>query len=260
MPSEIALNSPAAAPVAAAASKSSTKTVARLVIGMDILLIIVSVILGLMKTGNPSRYFGEGRFTMAFSCGQLLAVAYFAFRVYLARRSAMPSAALFTPRIVWLLMASGFVFLMFDEAFELHEKLDHVIHKMMHMRTNDWSDRIDDALIGVYGLIGLGVMWLNRRELLLFRKVMMWPLVAGFICLFLCVVCDSMSNGNNFLVWLTGDLPTAQKLNAWLSVGDGAFTQLGEGFFVVGYFAAWREALRLKAAGSTGVATATAAS
>jgi len=55
-------------------------------------------------------------------------------------------------------------------------------------------------------------------------------------------VCDTISNDEHFLVWLFGDTATARRLNRWFAVGDGAFTLLAEGFFLVGFYLSYRAA------------------
>gem|GEM_PF-2196821 len=216
-------------------------SISRMVI-FQAVIIIFTTCLGLYKTGNPSRYFGEGRFTMGISCAQLLAVAWFAWCIYRCRRAATGGLGLFSPHLVWLLVASGFVFLTLDEGFELHEKLDRLIHAwVIHAKANPWTDRIDDALIAIYGLVGMGVMWKFRKEVLLLRRSLLLPLILGFVSLFVSVGCDALSNGDELLHWMTGDLALAKVLNGWLSVGDGAFTLLAEGLFINAFYNGWKQ-------------------
>ena len=48
---------------------------------------------------------------------------------------------------VWGLIAGGFVFLAVDEALQIHERLDFVIHKALNIRETALTDRLDDAII-----------------------------------------------------------------------------------------------------------------
>lgn len=143
-------------------------------------------------------------------------------------------------------MAAGFVFLAADDAFQFHEHMDTFIQKLFHLPKNGLTDRIDDAIIGIYGVIGLWVLWLYRRELLQFRP-MLRPLITGFACMAVSVFCDTISNRIDVLLWLTGSVPTAKWLDGWFSVGDGAFTLLAEGFFAVSFFCGWRRAVEVSA-------------
>ncbi len=200
----------------------------------NLIIVAFAIILGLVS-GKPSRYFGEGRFTTAFSCAQLLAVAFFSSRIFFARRPLASKVGSISAAWVWVFIAASFVFLAADDAFEIHERLDRIIHSTFHIRETAWTDRLDDAIIAIYGFIGLAILWLFRREILFFKHI--WrPLSGGFLCLLASVVCDAISNGEQFLVWLCGNVATAKRLNGWFSVGDGAFTLLAEGFFLTAFY------------------------
>ena len=62
-----------------------------------------------------------------------------------------------------------------------------------------------------------------------------------FVCL---VLCDTISNGEDFLVWLYGNVATAKRLNSWFAVGDGAFTLLAEGFFLAAFYLSSRATIQ----------------
>jgi len=205
----------------------------------NLVLVGFTVCLGLWKSGNPSRYFGEGRFTTGASCLQLLAVAACAFGIFMARRRTIPGSRLIAPTLVWLLVGVGFVFLACDDAFQIHEDLDHKIQAFFQMRPTALGDHIDDALIAFYGLIGLAVLWICRREVLRFRPEMQAALVIGFIFLALSVACDALAGDRGVLLSLGGDATTAKWLDGWFSAGDGAFMLLGEGSFLAGFYSAW---------------------
>ena len=210
-------------------------------VGANFVIIAFAIILGLGTAGKPSRYFGEGSFTTAISCGQLLAVAFFSGRMFLARRPLAPPIGSISAAWVWGLIAAGFAFLAADDAFEIHEQLDRIIHATFHIQETAWTDRLDDMIIAVYGLLGFSVLWLFRREILLFRP-MRKPMAGGFLCLFASVVCDTISNDEQLLVWLCCDPATAKQLNSWFAVGDGAFTLLAEGLFLAAFYLSYRAA------------------
>jgi hypothetical protein len=220
----------------------------------NLLIVAVAVLLGLMTNGKPSRYFGEGRFTTAISCVQLLAVAFFSIRMFLKRRSVTPKGRPMSGAGVWALIAMGFVFLAADEVFQIHERLDDMIHGALALRETPWTDRLDDAIIALYGTIGVAVLWLFRNEISSFREIRR-PLWGGFFCLSLSVICDTVSNEDHFLVWLCGNVVTANQLNAWVSVGDGACTLLGEGFFLAAFYLSHQTAFSDAGGGLPGIPT-----
>jgi hypothetical protein len=202
--------------------------------------VLVAILLGLSTTGKPSRYFGEGRFTTFVSCVQLLVVTLLSTRIVLARRSwsytVDPSAA---AAWVWGLIAGGFAFLAADEALQIHERLDFVIHKALDIRETALTDRLDDAIIATYALFGAGILWYFRRELLFFKPSGKL-LGAGFVCLFGSVLCDALSNDEVVIVLLLGHTQWSMKLVQWIAVGDGTFTLIAEGFFVAAFYLSYR--------------------
>lgn len=228
----------------------SSRQFLRCVVAFNLLLIVFTVAHGLLKTGNPSRYFGEHRYTTYISSAQLLTIGVFAFLTFRKRRQVVAPEAekrgLFrSPVLVWLLIASGFAFLAVDEVAELHERMDKVIVKALDLPRTPLTERIDDAILASYGLIGLAVLWICRREILPFRRVMLKPLAAGFVCLFIGVLCDTAAHDDHFFHWLTGDLAAAKALNGWFSAAEGAFTLLPEGLFLAAFYAAWKNAERI---------------
>jgi hypothetical protein len=208
----------------------------------NLLIIALAILLGLLTTGKPSRYFGEGRFTTAVSCAQLLAIAFFSSRIFLARRPMAAPLGPISGAWVWGFIAAGFGFLAADDAFEIHERLDRIIHEAFHIQETAWTDRLDDMIIALYGCLGFSILWLFRREILFF-KPMRRPLAGGFACLFVSVACDTISNDEHFLIWLFRDTATAKRLNTWFAAGDGALTLLAEGFFLAAFYLSHRSAI-----------------
>jgi hypothetical protein len=212
-------------------------------LSFDAVVVASAVVHGLLRTGNPSRYFGEGRWTMFVSCFQMFLVAVFSFGVFSVRRK-HPEVARAREHWLWALIGGGFVYLTADDAFKLHERLDHFITRSLHLVPSGWTDRIDDAIIGVYGLIGLGVLFYFRREVLRFRP-MLRPLAVGMVFSALCILCDTLSNRPDFFQWLTGNAGLAQQLETWFAVGDGAFQLCAQGAFVAAFYVATQYALLL---------------
>jgi hypothetical protein len=200
----------------------------------DLAIIAFAVVLGLSRIGNPSRYFGEGRFTTFVSAAQLLATAYFAARIYFARQQSGAGFA----RTIWILIAAGFVFLAADDLFQIHEQSARLIRIALGRgRPTAVTRHIDDALIAVYGLVGLTALWICRRELLAFRCEILPPLIAGFVVMLASVICDASAHPDSALqsILHTGNI------GVWLDVGDGAFTLIAEGLFLAAFYAGYRQ-------------------
>jgi hypothetical protein len=204
---------------------------------INLAVILFAVALGLVKTGNPSRYFGEGRFTTGISCLQLLVVAALAFATCTMRRRATGGTA--WGACLWILIGAGFVFLAADDALQIHEHIDGLIHKHFHLRQTGLTDRIDDAIVALYGLIGVAVLWLFRNELLRF-KAMFPVLAAGFIALGGSIFFDTLSNRDDLLFWVVQNRWLSKTLEGWFAVGDGACELIAEGLFIAAFYVAWQ--------------------
>lgn len=207
----------------------------------NLAIVAFAVIHGLSVTGNPSRYFGEGRYTTAISCLQLLLTAYLAFRICKVRRSLTRCRGSIDGSWLWALIGAGFVFLALDDALQIHERMDKLVLHVFHLEKNGITDRIDDAIIATYGAIGLLVLWWFYPEWSRFRP-MLKPLAIGFVFLVLNVLCDALSNREDIFMWLSADRGMAKKLDGWFSVGDGAFQLLAEGMFVAAFYAGFASA------------------
>jgi hypothetical protein len=219
----------------------------RVMVVFNLVLIVVSIVLGLVKTGNPSRYFGEGRYTTFFSAAQLLAVGVFSWLTFRQRSRAQSASRIASPGAswqyyVWLLVALGFAFLAVDEIAEVHERMDRWILQALALPHTPVTNRLDDLIMASFGLMGISVLWICRKELRPFWPSMRAPMIAGFMGLFLMVLCDTAAQDDHFFLWLTGDLPLAKKLNGWFSAFEGALTLLPEGLFMAAFYAAWHQA------------------
>jgi hypothetical protein len=218
----------------------STQRAFRFTLCATLAVVVFAIVHGLIHSGNPSRYFGEGRYTTAVSCFQLLLTAFFSFSIFRTRKAAADSKWM-AGYWVWLIMGGGFVFLAADDALQIHERIGHAINKLLPFTGTPFAGRADDAVIGIYGLIGLFVLWLFRREILEFRVILRF-LGIGFVFMFLSVICDSLGHHDDIFLKLTGEIRSAKRLQAWADVGDGGFTLLAEGMFAAGFYCGWRQA------------------
>lgn len=213
----------------------------------NLTLIVAAVLAGLFRRHHdPSRYFGDGRPLSFFSCFQLFATGVLAFLIFRERIAARDLPWWRGP-ILWALISAGFVFLAFDQAFDLHNKFDKILHQSLQLEKTGLSDRLDDIIIGGYGLIGLGVMWSYRRETRRFAAARK-PLIAGFACLALEVLFDAASNRRDVAEWIIGEGRAASRLHAWMAALEGVFTLLAEALFIAAFYHAWRLAVAARRA------------
>ncbi len=150
----------------------------------------------------------KGLVTLA-SVLNLFAIGWVCLSIYRLRhgghwpRFASFSARRADPAFIWCLMGIGFIFLGFDDAIQIHEKIDGAVHALLGIKSNNYTDRLDDILIAAYGGIGLLLMVRYRAELLPYWRYLKW-LSPGFALMLLMVLTDLATNRDDFLPWLVG--------------------------------------------------------
>lgn len=144
--------------------------------------------------------FGEWAFITYVSTALLIVIAGLMVTMTWVRARQLQGSALNQRLVclVWAMLAGGFLFLAVDELFSLHEQMDEWIHHFFHLRETPLTDRIDDAIVGCYGLFGLWFLSRYRGELRRLRSV--WgTLRMAFLLLFMMVGMDLLTNS-----WVTG--------------------------------------------------------
>ena len=160
-----------------------------LVIGLNVLAITVALAIHQLTGVN---HFEEKGFVTVVSTVQLLVLAALAWRTYRWRT-----------HVVWLLAAAGFVFLAADEALRIHEGIDKLVHSLFNIQETGLSDRLDDLIMGFYGLVAVAVLVAFRDELRRCRArtgLLAW----GFLAVLVMVALDALTNRNDVLALLVG--------------------------------------------------------
>jgi hypothetical protein len=127
----------------------------------------------------------------------LLVTASIVFRIFLVRRP-LGTPALRSPARVWLFIALGFVYLALDEALDFHEGIDFGVHWLLGMAETGVTDRLDDMIVLVYGVVGLIIIFHHRDEFRRFGDERIL-LIGGFAFLVLMVAVDAASNRPDLL-------------------------------------------------------------
>ena len=202
-----------------------------IVLLLNIVLIATAISIDFSGLGEP---FKEGGFITFFSVIQLLVVSRLSYTIYSARDDLKKYSFLQKPHLIWLLISMGFLFLALDELLKIHERTDRLIHYIFSIQETGVTDRIDDLLIGLYGLIGLIVIFIFRAEMKA-CKARVSLFFIGFSLLFLMVLLDVITNREDVvLLFFETDFATA--LHSWLSFAEDSVKLLSEAFFILGFY------------------------
>ena len=125
----------------------------------------------------------------------------------------------------------------------IHEQLDKLLHVLLGLENNAMTDRIDDAIVGLYGIVGLIVMVFYRNELKQYRSSLRY-LVLGFLFLYLMVAVDTLINRDDIL--LMAMTPGAvERAYPWLEVLEEGAKIISEAFLVIAAYHALITARRI---------------
>lgn len=192
-------------------------------IGFALALIAIAVGVGL-ATGDVKRQFGEEGVLTWISTALLLACSWTAWQVFRRRDGTIHADVWRESRFLWALIAVAFAFLAADELLKIHETADHAIHGALGLVESRLSDRLDDAIVGVYGLAALLVLWLYRAELRFARPLLPFLGIA-LVCFFGMVAGDLLTSTHE--VWLAGVVR--------LSLAEDALKVIAECLFLAGF-------------------------
>lgn len=205
---------------------------------LNVVVCTFATVLGYALGHGLSHHFDEGRISTYLSCGQLLLTAFFAWRTLLVRRRQIPWSGWRTPWVVWFFVAAGFVYLALDDALRFHERIDHLIHKIFHLHETGLSDRIDDLIIPLYGVMGLAVLYVYRRELLSLRKI--FPYLGWGVFLMLVQSgFDALGDRDDVLTWIFKEPNLVWRLRDLTELAEGVTEAIAEGFLLAAFYAAF---------------------
>lgn len=202
----------------------TTKMVFLLVLTLTSLVVVVALTIH-NKTGV--NHFKEDGFVTIFSCLLLLHISIFVFQIN--RHSLWKSSS-----AIWLIIAHGFLFLAADEKYMIHENIDFEIHRLFSIQETGLTDRIDDLLVGLYGLIGIGVLFAYRNELKTYREAFPF-FIFGFVLLFIMFVFDTVTNRKDILQ-LIFDNPLVDTIHTFLSLAEDSIKIFAESFLFSGFY------------------------
>jgi len=193
------------------------------------LLVIALVILISYPFGQLEQQFKDGGFIDIFSGIQLFVVAYYAHRVFKARSAAFRKPWR-SPSAIWGVISAGFTFLALDELATIHEGLDKLIHLVLNLQETGVSDRLDDLIVALYGVVAIALLVVYHQELKRYRLAFPYVL-GGFALLFCMIGIDALSNRDDiFLTFLSA--AHSNSLMSWVFVPEETCKLVSEVCFV----------------------------
>ena len=202
----------------------------RVLVWVNACVLVAALVYGLILD-NPGAAFSEDGFVtyasgwQLYLCSTLSVVnGYFFFN---SQRRLLLIDGLF-----WFALASGFLFLAFDEFFMYHESMDRYIHHLFALDETPWTDRLDDVLVGLYVAAAMLVVWLAGRIRSFFgkaKRIFSIGLSLAMIMVFL----DVITNGPELMSWVFG-AGLGEWLRTWLSVLEDALKLLSVFVFLNG--------------------------
>ncbi|MEL6553735.1 MAG: hypothetical protein AAFQ63_09795 [Cyanobacteria bacterium J06621_11] len=199
------------------------------VLALNILAIVGTVALS-APFGKVLRQFEDGGFITYFSVIQLFILSYFACQIFKIRRQNIKHPWQ-SSIAIWAIISLGFSFLALDDLLMIHEWFDKVIHGIWQMEETALSDRIDDLIVGLYGLLAIGGLVYYRQEIKKYKAVLP-TVIIGFVLLFLMVGVDVVSNRDDILLTMFSPATTA-NIMSWIFIPEESLKLLSEAFLII---------------------------
>jgi hypothetical protein len=138
------------------------------------------------------------------------------------------------PRIVWVAIGLGFIWLALDDLAQIHENLDRLLHRLAGIEETPFTDRLDDVIILAYGFIGAGVMLVCRSELRRFPQMLGW-LGIGAALLVLQVALDMLLNDEAWVLFTGFSTARPDLAHDLGEIAEESVKLLAEAAFLSGF-------------------------
>jgi len=217
----------------------STRTVFSSLLALNILVVVAAIAI-YKATGED--HFDESGFVTFFSFFQLVAIAVITGKI--KSQSLLTSS----PSLIWKIISLGFVFLAADEVLKIHEHVDKGIHLLFSIEETNITDRIDDVLVGLYGLVAVGVLWFYRSEIMKYPQAFPY-FVFAFLLMFTMVAFDLMTSRNDFLPYVFGR-ELAPSISTFLFLAEDSLKVFAEFLFIMGFYVILEKVKSERAAGA----------
>ena len=213
---------------------SPAKKVLYKVLFIDSLLVTFAISSAIAVGDSPDLHFREEGFLTYVSCLQLLIAATISFKIFgIIKNSQNPKLS--SNKIVWLVITLGLLFLAFDDAFKIHEKIDDSLHHVLNIPETNITTLLDDLIVGAYILIFLIFIAFQWKTIQLFKPSFIF-FQAGFVLTVIMVILDLASHNSYVASLMTDDAERIQSLKEWFGAWEDAAKIYAEGMFIVSVY------------------------
>ena len=172
------------------------------------------------------------------SCLQLLGSAVVARKIFLLAKSS-PYSILNDNSSFWRVVSLGLFFLTLDDALEIHEYIDRLLHSLLNIQETAITDLADDAIVGGYLMLFLIYVIKKWHSIQLFRSSFVYFRL-GCILTVVMVIFDAASNNTMFVSMLTDNPERQWFWQIWFGTFEDSVKIYAGGSFFVGIYKCWR--------------------
>ncbi len=234
------MRSPESRQIMKIAEKSASQLLA-IVLFLESLAITLAIS-GAMAAGHsPKAYFEEGGYMTILSCLQLLGGAFLAKKIFSSAKNS-GDRILNRSSFFWRTSYLSLLFLTFDDAFEIHENIDKLIHFILKIlfsfEETNISDLADDIIVGGYLLIFLIYVAKEWQAIQIFRDSFIYFKIGCLLTMGM-VFFDTVSNNTLFLSMFTENSQIIKFWQIWIGTLEDSLKIYAGGFFLVAIYKCW---------------------
>lgn len=215
------------------ADLSPSKACVRLLF-LNTSIMFIAIVFGIWSQyEEPGRYFREGRIMTWISTLQLFVMSYFTNYVWRLTRS-QGKFSWRDQAAVWKIMSVVFFIAALDEILRIHEAIDRYSHKLLGILPTEFSDHLDDAIVALYGVVGLSALVYYWRQIPLYWRSIGY-MSAAFVTAVISIILDFLSGSRTLVAKFVHDGPDLEFYVTWLAVFEEVFKIYAEVFFIAGF-------------------------
>jgi len=223
-------------------AKKPANQLLAIVLFLESLAIIIAISGAIAAGHSPKAYFEEGGYMTILSCFQLLGGAFIAKKIFLIVKKS-GDFRLNKSSFFWRTSYISLSFLTFDDAFQIHENIDKLMHFILKIlfgfEETNISDLADDIIVGGYLLVFFIYVAKEWQAIQTFRDSFIYFKIG---CLFTMgmIFFDTFSNNTLFLSIFTESSQQSDFWQNWLGTLEDSLKIYAEGFFLIALYKCWQ--------------------